>query len=304
MDAFELWTAMFQSRSRGTERPAFNHSSDVSIALTLSHASDPYGFENRLSLIIVRLFSRRPKADRHISVSCHTARRTDSSERFHGTPNQENQVVYYSKEQQENDHGTRHHDHGGGHHGKRRRSSRAKLVVALGTALAIETVLLLTAYGRMSIAEQENADLVLAERKQAQELELLRPQVQKLKTDIAAMAQSRLPGLSRLEFDQVIAVDQDYVKNIVFTAAGKGEEKHYEYKIVMHNATLNLIHPQVDILFFDPLGIQVGLSRLGVQKDGTPTLEMLDRGEIRSFSSRIELTDKIQPEYFRLKIWK
>jgi hypothetical protein len=212
--------------------------------------------------------------------------------------------VYYSREPQEKNHDGQHRNHGNGHHGKRRRSSKTRLIVALGAALALETVLLLVAYGRMSLTEKENAELSLAERKQAQELELLRPQVQKLQDDIAAMAQSRLPGLSRLEFDKVIAVDQDYVKNIVFTAAGKGDEKHYEYKIVMHNGTLNLVHPQVDILFFDHLGIQVGLSRLGVQKDGTPTLEMLDRGEIRSFSSKIELTDKAQPEYFRLKIWK
>ncbi|CAL1240337.1 hypothetical protein [Candidatus Methylocalor cossyra] len=210
--------------------------------------------------------------------------------------------MYYSKEQQAKlDVG----DRNNGQTRRRHRSSKNnKLVLFLGIGLVVETVLLLAVYLKMSIAEQENLELILTERKQSQELDLLRPQVNKLQADIAAMTQSRLPDLIRLEFDKVIPIDRDYVKNIVFTVAGRGGEKHYEYKIVMHNGGLNLIHPQVDILFFDHVGIQVGISRLGVQPDGTPTLEMMDRGETRSFSSKIELSDKVQPEYFRLRIWK
>jgi hypothetical protein len=209
--------------------------------------------------------------------------------------------VYYSKGREKTD---EFQYQGNGSRIKRRRSSRTRLILILGLSLVLETVLLVMAFARMSFAEKENAELVLAERKQAEELQILRPQVQKLQEDIAALTQSRLPDLQRLEFDKVIALDQGYVKNIVFTIAGKGDQNHYEYKIVMHNETLNLIHPQVDILFFDRIGIQVGLARIGVQKDGTPTLDMMDRGEIRSFAAAIELTDNVKPEYFRLRIWK
>ncbi len=212
--------------------------------------------------------------------------------------------MYYPKGHNEKSEEVRHYNFSSGYHGRRHRSSKTKLIVILSLVLALETAALLVSYIKMSVTENENLDLVLAERKQTQELEALRPQVEKLQADIATLTHSRLPDLNLLEFDKVLSLDKDYVKNIVFTVSGKGDEKLYEYKVVMHNGTLNLIHPQVDILFFDHVGIQVGISRLGVQKDGTPTLEMLDRGEIRSFSSKIELNDNAKPEYFRLKIWK
>jgi hypothetical protein len=210
--------------------------------------------------------------------------------------------VYYTNSQPEKSREVRYYS--GGRHGRRSRSSRTKLIALLGIGLVVETVVLLVSYVRMSVAESENLDLVLAERKQTQELQALRPRIEKLQSDIDMLTRARLPDLAPLEFDKVIAVDKDYVKNVVFTLSGKGSQKAYEYKVVMHNGSLNLVHPQADILFFDDLGIQVGISRLGVQKDGTPTLEMMDRGEIRSFSSKLELIEDVTPKYFRLKIYK
>lgn len=188
------------------------------------------------------------------------------------------------------------------HRSKRRRSSKSRMVLVLAVALALETALLLTAYVRMSVSEKENMELAAAERKQADELSALRPQVEQLREEITALTESRLPGLQRLEFDRVIPIDKGYVKNVVFSVAGKGDQRHYDYKLVLHNSSLNLLHPQADILFFDRMGIQVGLARIGVQKDGTPTLEMIYRGEIRSFSATVELDDNAQPEYFRIRI--
>lgn len=189
--------------------------------------------------------------------------------------------------------------------GKRRHhSSKRRLVLILSLALVAETGLLLATYIRMSLAESENRVLAITERKQAEELEALRPRVDKLQGEIAALTESRLPGLARLELDKVLTVDQDYVKNIVFTVAGKGDDMRYEYKMTTRNSSLNLVHPQVDILFFDTLGIQVGISRIGVTKDGTSTLDMLERGETRSYSDKIDLSKESRPEYFRLKIHK
>jgi hypothetical protein len=187
---------------------------------------------------------------------------------------------------------------------KRHRSSKLKIILLLGTVVAIETVLVLVLFIQMSLLDQENLALALAEKKHAAELAELQPQLEKLRKDLAEMTLSRLPGLTPLEFDKVIPVEDRYVKNIVFTLAGKGDDKSYEFKIVTHNATLTLIHPQVDVLFFDRAGIQVGVARIGVQPDGTPTLDVLDRGEIRSFSSKIELADDAAPAYFRLKLGK
>lgn len=187
----------------------------------------------------------------------------------------------------------------------RKGSRKTKLIFVLAVFLALQSLYLLVSYIRMSIAEADTLELTLSERKQQQELDILRPQAQKLRADIETLGKGGLPELTRLEFDKVLTMDQDYVKNVVFTVSGKGNDRVYEYKMVMHNGSLNLIHPQVDILFFDPQGIQVGMSRLGVQNDGvTPTLEVMERGEIRSFSSQIQLSDNAKPGYFRLRIWK
>ncbi|HYE37724.1 hypothetical protein [Methylocaldum sp.] len=188
--------------------------------------------------------------------------------------------------------------------GKHRHSSRTRLIFFLSIALVIETAVLLILFIQLTVNEQENLDLTVAEKKQAQELQALKPEVEKLRADIAALTVSRLPNLTKLEFDKVIPLDLDYVKNIVFTVAGKDSDKHYEYKIVTHNSGLSLIHPEVDILFFDRVGIQVGLSQIGFHQDGTPNLDMLERGEVRSFSSKVDLTDDSNPEYFRIKIRK
>lgn len=211
--------------------------------------------------------------------------------------------MYYMNSEPEKNRESR--SYGSGRHGRRSRSSKTKTIALLGIGLVLETAVLLVSYVRMSVAESENLDLVLAERKQTQELQALRPKIEKLQSDIDMLARSRLPDLTPLEFDKVIPVDKDYVKNIVFTLSGRGIQKAYEYKVVMHNGSLNLVHPQADILFFDDLGIQIGISRLGVQKDGTPTLEMMDRGENRSFSSKLEeLSEDSAPKYFRLNIYK
>ena len=156
----------------------------------------------------------------------------------------------------------------------------------------------------MSLAESENRVLVISERKQSEELQQLRPQVEKLRKEVTALTESRLPGLRRLELDKVLVLNQAYVKNVVFTVSGKGDDLKYEYKMTARNASLNLVHPQVDILFFDRLGIQVGISRIGVNKEGAPTLDILERGESRSYSQNIALNGENRPEYFRLRIYK
>jgi len=193
-----------------------------------------------------------------------------------------------------------HHEHRSSH--GRHRSSKRKLIAFLALALAVESLLLLFFIVNMSILKKENSELTMLEKKQTLELRQTVPELEKLRKEVEDLVASRLPHLSKLEFDRVVSVDKDYVKNVVFSVAGKGGEKRYEYKLVAHNNGLTAIHPQVDILFFDRVGIQVGLSQIGVGKDGTPTLDVIERGEIRSFSSTVELGDDVKPEYFMVRI--
>jgi len=175
-------------------------------------------------------------------------------------------------------------------------------VMLLAAAAAIEVVLLIASFFRMSMAERAKDQLAVEQTKQSAELEAIRPQVEKLRAEIEAIKDNRLPGLRRLEFDKVLALEEDYAKNVVFSVASKGSARHLEYKLVIHNDTLNIVHPRVDLQVFDKQGIEVGVARIGVHKDGTPTTETLDRGESRSFDGRVEFEESAAPAYFHVKV--
>jgi len=183
---------------------------------------------------------------------------------------------------------------------RRSKSKKSFIILSVGCALlfalALALAVKLTMYGR------EITDLTVLGRKQAQKLALLEPKLVEMEEEIAALVESRLPHLTVLGFDKVLPVDKRYVKNIAFTLAGKGGKKRYEYKMVMDNRGLVSVHPYVQIIFFDKVGIQVGMSELGVDSDGMPTLDMLERGEIRSHVSQVRLTDNIEPKYFTVRV--
>jgi cell division protein FtsB len=210
--------------------------------------------------------------------------------------------MHYRTERRMNEDGTEIQHHRSGH--RHRRSFSSRLALFLGIALAIETVLLVVAMVRTKVAEQENNALELLERRSTAELDTLKPQINKLKQEIALLSQSRLPDLQPIEFDKVVEIDKSYVKNVVFTVAGRGDQKHYEYKVVVANSGASLVRPAVELLLFDRVGVLVGKARIGEQKDGTTGRSMLERGEIRSFSGRFEMTGASPPEYFRLTLQK
>ena len=145
-------------------------------------------------------------------------------------------------------------------------------------------------------------DLTVLERKQARRLVELEPKIAELKQEVAQLVEARLPNLRPLEFDKVFHIGEAYVKNIVFTMTGKDGVRFYEYKMVMDNQDFVPVQPYIQILLFDRDGIQVGFSVLGVDKDGLPTAEILERGEIRSHVAQVTLAQDIEPKYFLLQI--
>lgn len=191
-----------------------------------------------------------------------------------------------------------HHDHK--YPEKRSHSFKHRLARGLGVVVLIEAAALVGFYIQTQATAQANLKLMQTEREQSQESQRLRPEHQHLQAAITALRQNRLPEAIPLEFDRLIPVDRDYVKAIIFTLAGKGIEQYYEYKILLENTDLFSIHPQLDILFLDRRGIRVGWARMGVQNDGTPTLERLEHNESRTHSAHIEVDPGFQPEYFRL----
>ncbi|GAB6066921.1 hypothetical protein JCM13664_02390 [Methylothermus subterraneus] len=185
--------------------------------------------------------------------------------------------------------------------GRHHYHSRRRLVYGLWAALAILFLLLLVTAIKLSLYAKEVNDLTLLQAKQERELERLRPRLAQLERELAELVKQRLPGLYPLEFDKVIPIDKEYVQHILFTRIGKAEDRNYEFKLTLRNGDLTAVHPIVRVMFFDHLGIQVASAAVGVDDKGVPTLDVLERGEVRSYVQVISLPSGKEAKYFRIE---
>ncbi|MFN3920039.1 MAG: hypothetical protein ACK4JF_07090 [Methylohalobius sp.] len=176
-----------------------------------------------------------------------------------------------------------------------------KLIFGLWTAVAVLFLLLLFTSIKLSLYAKELYDLTLLQARQERELEHLRPQLKQLEQELAELVKKRLPGLHPLEFDKVIPIDEQYIQHIIFTRVGKEEDRNYEFKLTLRNGDLTAVHPIVKVMFFDHLGIQVASSTVGVDEKGVPTLDVLERGEVRSYTQAISLPAGKEAKYFSIE---
>jgi len=184
----------------------------------------------------------------------------------------------------------------------RRSKSRRWLVPVLYLALFLMFVALFVMAVNLQVSRKEVADLSALQRKHERRLAVIEPRIQQLETENAALVQSRLPGLELLEMDQVIPLDRTYVKNIIFSLAGKGENKRYEYRVVMDNREGRIISPDIKVFIFDRNGIQVGASHLKTKEKGEGTLKILEAGETRSHADFVALDRDAEPAYFLVNV--
>jgi hypothetical protein len=106
-----------------------------------------------------------------------------------------------------------------------------------------------------------------------------------------------------LTSDETITTDNNYIRNIIFTLVKNGTKETYEYRLVMHNDTLSVIHPMVEILLFNDIGIQIGLAQVEHTNASTGTgRSSLDPGEVRSYTATINLIRDEEPHYFLLAV--
>ena len=122
--------------------------------------------------------------------------------------------------------------------------------------------------------------------------------IKTLESEIQALTLNRLPGLIGLNYDEVLNVDKQYVKNIVFTRTGKKGAHLYEYKVVLENHDTAL-QPALKVILFNRSGVQVGMSELSnkVEQGG---ITRLDQDEVRTHYSAVQLHRRSEPEYFQV----
>ena len=150
-------------------------------------------------------------------------------------------------------------------------------------------------------AETEQALLEL--RIQEKTLGTINSELETVRNERDTLVQGRIPGLAPLIYDEIITTDNKYIRNIIFTMVKNGNKETYEYRLVMHNDTLSVINPMVEILLFNDIGIQIGLAHVEHSNASTGTgRSSLDPGEVRSYTATINLIRDEEPHYFLLAV--
>jgi hypothetical protein len=183
-------------------------------------------------------------------------------------------------------------------HRSTRRALRAALFVTLGLfglVLVLGWVYTTALHARATAA----ADRVAVLENEAAQLKL---ELTTLRTERDALASGRLPGLIPLEYDHALAIEQQYVRNVIFTETGTSGQRRYEYRLVIANPGPTPLRPAVRLLFFDERGIQVGESVIEEDAAGSSTEAWLLPSETRSYSAVVELQHDAVPRYFLLVI--
>lgn len=121
--------------------------------------------------------------------------------------------------------------------------------------------------------------------------------------ELAALVENRIPNLQAFAADQVITIGERYVRNVTFTVARKEGLPIYEYKVVVSNETDIMVRPEIEILMFDPVGIEIGRSKVPVMSEDGPISDFtLYPNEVESYGSDIALGPGVTPAYFKLLI--
>lgn len=183
-------------------------------------------------------------------------------------------------------------------------SRRSRLLLLIIIALVVVdffTALLLgTQVYRLS---SENQALRINLARTDNELHKVAPELEQLRIDLEKLIRGKLPRLRELKYDLVLPLEEAYLKNITFTEIINRDNRAHEYKLVVQNNTSAPLWPEIQLLVFNELGIQVGKAEIGTSQPNALKASSLGVGEVRSFSAAIQLLDKnATPTYFMVRI--
>ncbi len=181
------------------------------------------------------------------------------------------------------------------------RRSKLLLLGILGLALVdFFTALLLGA--QVYTLNRQNQELRSSLAQAEEELQRMTPEVQNLRNDLDTLIRGRLPRLRKLEYDRVLPLDDRYLKNITFTEIINRDRRGHEYKLVTQNNTSAPLWPEVQLLIFNELGIQIGGAEIGTGQPNALKVNSLGVGEVRSYTGTVDLLDHTAtPAYFMVR---
>jgi len=188
---------------------------------------------------------------------------------------------------------------------KRSRQLWATRLIALTAIIAavVLAILLIRSHFRGETLDAE-AGLLASEVNRVQnELEQTKQLLAAQEVERNTLMKQRIPGLAVLAIDRIFDVDNQYVKKLSFSTAGSGDDQALACHAVLKNAGAATISPYATILLFDRKGLQTGAARL-IREAASPPVEhdMLEPGETRTYSARIEPIRPDPPFYFLVEV--
>ena len=186
-------------------------------------------------------------------------------------------------------------------HSWSRRSRLLLLVIIVLVVIDFFTALLLGTH--VYRLNHENLALRANLARAENELHKVAPELEQLRIDLEKLIRGKLPRLRELKYDRVLPLDEAYLKNITFTEIINRDSRAHEYKLVVQNNTSAPLWPEIQLLVFNELGIQVGKAEIGTSDPNALKAGSLGVGEVRSYSAAIQFLDKnAMPAYFMLRI--
>lgn len=194
------------------------------------------------------------------------------------------------------------------HHGRRHGDpGRVRLLQItsglLAAALMVTLIGWIYTWVRLHGEKNDNHRLAVALRNQGQELDGTRAELARIRDDLRALVEKRIPNVRPLQFDSMIPVNMKYLRTISFTRTGVGEAVRYEYQLLVECLDKDPIIPKARILLFDEVGLQVGAAEVA-HKDSTAqfAVEYLAPGERRAYTAAIPLSRKVTPAFFQVSL--
>lgn len=185
-------------------------------------------------------------------------------------------------------------------HSWSRRSKLLLLLVLVLVLIDFFTALLLGT--QVYTLNRQNQTLRSSLAQTEEKLRQVTPELQKLRVDLEELIRGKLPRLRKLEYDQVLSLDDQYLKNITFTEIVNRDSRNHEYKLVVQNNTSAPLWPEIQLLVFNELGIQVGSAEIGTRQPNALKASSLGVGEVRSYTASIDLADEeTTPTYFMIR---
>jgi hypothetical protein len=159
------------------------------------------------------------------------------------------------------------------------------------------------AWTQTQTLESEALQLDSQLRRAQQELETIRQQLKDHEEAMLALVEDRIPGLTEVQYNELVDVNDRYVVNFTISEAGTEENRTLEYHALLKNETPNVILPKITIYLFDEAGIQVGMTSMDRRHATSPAdFAELAPGEARSYHSTLAVERDKQPKYYLLHI--